>query len=320
MKVYLTFDIEVWCNGWKELDRVFPGSFERYVYGRSRHGDYALPKTLEILSAQGLRGVFFVEPLFSARFGPEPLHTIVQLIRGAGQEVQLHLHPEWTDEAREPLIENCTRKRQHLSFYTLDEQAALIGHGRRMLEAAGSGPITAFRAGSYAANRDTYRALARLGIPVDSSLNRCHAISGSDLRDHAVMDGPASIDGVRTLPVTVFRDGFGRDRPAQVGACSFGELRAALASARDAGHQAFVIVSHNFELLRSGSTKPDWVVVRRFEALCAHLRAEGYEVSGLGTVPGIRETPDARAPEAGALATAGRYAEQLQRRWQRWVA
>ncbi len=63
MKVYLTFDVEIWCNGWDDLDGRFPSSFERYVYGRSRHGDYALPKTLEILAGTGLTGVFFVEPL-----------------------------------------------------------------------------------------------------------------------------------------------------------------------------------------------------------------------------------------------------------------
>ena len=58
MNVYLSFDIEVWCNGWKDLDGQFPASFERYVYGRSSRGDYALPKTLEILERNGLKGVF----------------------------------------------------------------------------------------------------------------------------------------------------------------------------------------------------------------------------------------------------------------------
>jgi peptidoglycan/xylan/chitin deacetylase (PgdA/CDA1 family) len=41
----------------------------RALYGRSPAGDYALPKTLEILDRNGLKGVFFVEPLFAARFG-----------------------------------------------------------------------------------------------------------------------------------------------------------------------------------------------------------------------------------------------------------
>ncbi len=35
--------------------------------------------------------------------------------KDVGQEVQLHRHPEWTDEARNALLENVTIKRQHLT-------------------------------------------------------------------------------------------------------------------------------------------------------------------------------------------------------------
>ena len=65
MNVLLTFDVEIWCNSWHTLDTDFPASFERYVFGRSGRGEYALPKTLEILDEHGLQGVFFVEPLFA---------------------------------------------------------------------------------------------------------------------------------------------------------------------------------------------------------------------------------------------------------------
>ncbi|MCK7579199.1 MAG: hypothetical protein MZV65_28025 [Chromatiales bacterium] len=110
MKVYLTFDVEIWCNGWGRLDAEFPAAFERYVYGRSRHGEYALPKTLEILDQHGLHGIFFVEPLFAMRFGVEYLKHIIDIIQSAGQEVQLHLHPEWTDESPEPIIKKLRQK------------------------------------------------------------------------------------------------------------------------------------------------------------------------------------------------------------------
>ena len=321
MNVYLSFDIEVWCNGWDQLDILFPSAFERYIYGHSREDGYALPKTLEILSRHGLRGVFFVEPLFAARFGLEPLQRIVGLIRGAGQEVQLHLHTEWTDEALEPLIPDCKHKRQHLSYYTLAEQTALIAHGKRLLQAAGSGPLTAFRAGSYAVNRDTYTALARNELWMDSSLNRCAQISGHDLReDGNSFDLPLVLDSVTSLPITVFKDGFGRDRPAQVGACGARELMQALGSAYAAGRQHFVIVSHNFEMLCSGSTQPDRVVVRRFEALCAHLarNSDRYTVRGmaepLDLAVGLPASGDQETPRVGWWPTAQRYAEQLQRR------
>ena len=61
MKVLLTFDVEVWCGGWDNLDQRFPSSFDRYVFGSSKAGDFALPRTLQILKRHGLRGVFFVE-------------------------------------------------------------------------------------------------------------------------------------------------------------------------------------------------------------------------------------------------------------------
>ena len=314
MNIHLTFDIEIWCNGWDTLDQSFPGNFQRYVYGKSSHGSYALPKTLEILGRYGLQGVFFVEPLFAARFGLEHLATIVGLIRAAGQQVQLHLHPEWTDEIAPAIIENNASKRQHLSHYTLQEQTALIAYGRDLLERAGSGPISAFRAGSFAANRDTFKALQHNGIAVDSSLNRCYAVSGTGLREQATSDAPFVIHQVLTYPVTVFTDGFGRNRPAHVGACSFAEMKDALHSARQAGLSDFVVVSHNFEMLKPGSCAPAWIVVRRFELLCAYLsehRAR-FPVGAYATsLPPALAGPAARAPSARIGSTLRRHAEQL---------
>ena len=318
MNVFLTFDIEVWCNGWDNLDRAFPGSFERYIYGRSSHGDYALPKTLAILNQHGLKGVFFVEPLFATRFGAKHLEIIVQLIREAGHEIQLHLHPEWTDEAIEPIIENCATKRQHLSYYTLDEQTALIGLGRKMLEAAGSGPISAFRSGSFAANRDTFEALRRNAILLDTSLNRCYGVSAPDLRGAHDFNTAFVTQGVTTFPVTVLKDGFGQDRPAQVGACSFSEMRDALLSAQAAGTRDFVVVSHNFEMLKPGSSAPDWIVVKRFERLCAFLaqHPDRFKVRGFSEDLRLSATGGlaSPAPRATWFSTGQRHFEQLCRR------
>lgn len=319
MNVFLTFDIEVWCNGWNDLDRDFPDSFERYVYGRSRYGDYALPQTLSILNKHGLKGVFFVEPLFATRYGMEHLKLIVHLIREAGHEIQLHLHPEWTNEAKEPIIENGATKRQHLSYYTLEEQTLLIAHGRKMLEAAGSGEICAFRSGSFAVNKDTFKALQRNAIWLDSSLNRCYAVSAPELRQVHSFNTAFVEQEVTTYPVTVLKDGFGNDRPAQVGACSFREMRDALLSARRTNVRDIVLLSHNFEMLTPGSSKPDWIVVRRFELLCSFLaqHSDQFNVRGFGDDLRIfseirQSTP---APKARWFSTAHRYLEQIQRRF-----
>lgn len=317
MNVYLSFDIEIWCNGWEDLDGRFPVSFERYVYGRSAKGEFALPKTLEILSRHGLHGVFFVEPLFAARFGIASLQEIVGLIKAGGHDIQLHLHPEWADEIRPLIFAGARVKRQHLSFYTLEEQCALIELGKKLLSEAGGGEATAFRAGSFAANADTYRALRHCGIHLDSSLNLVHSDSGLDLRGQLDFSRPQRIEGVSILPMTVFRDGTGRLRPAQVGACSFGELRDALATARVAGVEHFVLLSHNFEMMKQGRSEPDGVVVKRFEKLCKYLadNREHYRVGTFGDLAEIRlSEAEKPLPSAGLMATLQRHGEQAWRR------
>lgn len=322
MNVYLTFDIEIWCNGWADLDQKFPASFDRYVYGRSEHGAYALPKTLEILQRHGIPGVFFVEPLFSARFGSGYLQTIVGMLREAKQEIQLHIHPEWTDEISPPLISDCKEKRQHLSYYTQEEQTSLIQTGIRLLQEAGSGTISAFRAGSFAANLDTYAALRDNAIFVDSSLNRTYACSvpdmAADLREQ--QDAFALENGVDIYPITVFTDGFGTSRHAQVGACGFEELRDSLNSAYAGGYSSFTILSHNFEMLKPGSTTPDFIVSKRFERLCEFLsknrqRFQTSGFNGLQRLPGSTVQNPAKPPlKSNPVSTLKRHVEQAYRR------
>lgn len=321
MNVYLTFDVEIWCGGWQNLDTRFPSSFERYVYGRSKHGEYALPKTLEILDKHRLHGIFFIEPLFAARFGVEHLAVIVDLVRQAGQEVQLHIHPEWTDEIRPLPFPGATHKRQHLSYYSQEEQEVLLTLGKKLLNEAGCQSVQAFRAGSFAANADTYKALANCGISIDSSLNRCHAVSAPDLRDTTLFDQPSEIDGVTQLPVTVFHDGLGRFRPAQVGACSFMEMREALESALQCNKEHFVAVSHSFEMLRPDSLEPDSIVVRRFEALCDYLDRQRslYQTAGLDNRPLVSSSANVNASlKVSRLATGKRLVEQAIRRVVAW--
>ena len=317
MKIYLTFDVEIWCDGWQELDARFPSSFDRYVYGRSAKGNYALPKTLEILDRYGLKGVFFVEPLFAARFGVEHLASIVNLIGASHHDIQLHMHPEWTDEIRPLLFAGAAKKRQHMSYYTLDEQVALISKGRELLAQVGYPDITAFRAGSFACDHNTYRALEQLGIGIDSSLHAVLADSGKDLRGQLDFFHPLEFERVRILPMTVFRDGFGRLRPAQVGACSFGELRDAINSAADNQMEHFVVLSHNFEMLKQGRSEPDELVVARFQRLCVFLDGQRGHIDVCtlsGPPPVIGTRPHPPLARAGLPGTLRRHGEQALRR------
>ncbi len=319
MNVYLTFDVEVWCGGWDALDANFPASFERYVYGRSDHGDYALPATLEIMARHGIKGIFFVEPLFSARFGAKYLSIVVDMIQQAGHSVQMHLHPEWTDEITPAPIPGTSAKRQHLIHYTEEEQAALIAFGKRLLIEAGADAITTFRAGSFAADRATYAALASADLCVDSSLNECYAVSGIGLESFGAWAGAQRhrVGKVVSYPVSVFRDGLGNLRPAHLTACSLAELKAAIDGAESGGYEEFVLVSHNFEMLKPGSSEPDRWMVRRFDGLCRYLRSRSSTLDVGAPMQGrtaLGPAPSGRA-SVPIHATARRFAEQALRRF-----
>lgn len=316
MKIYITFDVEIWCGGWDDLDSRFGPSFDRYVYGRSDKGAFALPKTLEIMDHHGIKGVFFVESLFAARFGLDSLATVVNLIRSGNHDIQQHLHPEWTDEIRPLPFAGAVKKRQHLCFYEREEQAILIALGRKLLGEVGVN-VRAFRAGSFAANRDTYRALRDLGIGIDSSLHAVLPCSGVDLRDHVNFEHPLELEDTKVYPLSVFRDGLGSLRPAQLGACSFAELRDAMESAAANGCEHFVILSHNFEMLKLGRTDPDPIVVKRFEQLCEFLGANrsALEMATFATPLVPLSKPPERSGQAGFGATLRRHGEQLVRRF-----
>lgn len=282
LNVFFSVDVEIWCNGWSELDQKFPNAFRRYVYGSGDGGNFGLPYQLRVLNDHGLRGVFFVEPLFSARFGIEPLIEIVDLIREAHQEIQLHLHTEWADEARVPLIKGSQNKRQHLMHFNLEEQKLLIKVGRNLLEAAGAPKVNAFRAGSFACNLDTLLAVSESDILNDSSYNASTFGLKSGLLPGTTAVQPFRQNGLIEYPMTVFHDGTGTLRHAQLAACSFREFEGLLWQALESGHSSFMILSHSAELLNRSRSGPDPNIVKRFHNLCSFLarNSDSFRMQG----------------------------------------
>ena len=141
--------------------------------------------------------------------------------------------------------------------------------------------------------------------------------SGPDLRQLFDFFNPLELETVRVLPLAVFRDGFGRLRPAQIGACSFAELRDAIEIAAGNGTEHFVILSHNFEMLKPGRSERDSIVAGRFEQLCAFLAEQrgSFAVSTLAQAPiHIPSPPHPPLPHCKLLSTIRRHGEQLARR------
>jgi hypothetical protein len=175
LKVFLTIDTEVYpiSSGWR--DSALQKDIERDIYGIVPSGEFGLRYQIRLLNTCGLRAVFFVESLFASCpfVGIEPLRAIVSEIRNSGNDVQLHLHPEWTQYI--PKLSHIPSV--PMAGLKIDEQRELLRIGISNLRAAGAEPPCAFRAGDYAANLDTLKAASESGIVFDSSYDYCYCDS-----------------------------------------------------------------------------------------------------------------------------------------------
>ena len=316
LNVFFTVDVEIWCDGWNDLDKKFPDAFQRYVYGPTPWGNYGLPATLDLLQAHGLKGVFFVEPLFSTRFGRQPLADIIGLLHEASQDIELHLHTEWVDESISPLLAAIEGKRQHLRYFSLADQRTLIEAGARLLQQSGGGAVHAFRAGSFGFNKDTLVALRENNIFIDSSYNAAAFGIDSGVCPGVCVVDTVHCEGVTEYPMTVFSDGTGTLRHAQLTACSFQEIESLLWQALESRRRSFVILSHNFELLNQAKTRPDFVAVDRLRKLCSFLdrNRDSFRTCGFKDQPPEPEQAQPFPLNSTLWRTGQRIVEQVYRR------
>lgn len=316
LDVFFTIDVEIWCDGWKNIDKKFPEAFRKYIYGSTPSGEFGLQYQLEILNSYGLSSVCFVEPLFATRFGTDPLMEILGLIKGGGtHEIQLHLHPEWVDEALQPLLPVAGRKRRFLREFSLEEQTSLITTGSQLIERACGRKVTAFRAGSFGFDRNTLLALANSSIRYDSSYNASMNGPCSGMLPGTQVVDTLEFEGVYEYPMTVFNDGRVL-RHAQLTACSFRELEGLLWQALERKHNSFVILSHNFELLNPAKTRPDPVVVRRLKKLCSFLsqHPDCFNIRGFDYLEPVLSDKQPDSLQSPRWRTMARSIEQLYRR------
>ena len=88
--VFLTVDTEfAWRHHRDGLDRDA-------IYARSiEPAGIGVTYQLRRLAENGLKATFFVDPTPALAFGLAPVRRVVKTVLEAGQEVQLHLHPNW---------------------------------------------------------------------------------------------------------------------------------------------------------------------------------------------------------------------------------
>jgi hypothetical protein len=228
---------------------------------------------LERLAAHKLKACFFVDPMPALVLGIDTIRAIVARIVDAGQEVQLHLHPNWAGAS---LADRKASAGFELGDYSPHEQRELIETARALLIEAGAPPPIAFRAGSYAANDATIDALVALCFRFDSSHDGGHAPDPSAIGLPRAQIAPVAHRGLIELPVTLFEDRPGVLRHCQLTAISVAEMAAVLDHAEANLHPLANFVSHSFEFASRDGCRENRILTARFEAMCALLarRAE----------------------------------------------
>lgn len=307
-RVLISIDTELL---WKS-DRG-PGGAEEMLKRSYDPAGVGVPYQLRMLAQYGLKACFFVDPMPALAHGIGIVRRMVEPILEAGQEVQLHLHPQWRGW-RAPGV---SEAQFELTAHDEAGQRAIIAEARGLLIGAGAPAPIAFRAGSYGANDDTLRALAALGIRYDSSHNGSHQPWPNALSLEPEQIAPIAHHGVIELPVTQISDG-GRLRHLQLCAVSASEMAAALDHAAAENHALVTIVSHSFELSSRDRQRPNMVHLRRFQALCAYL-AERRELLPTAFVSDLHDLPLDRSDRPVAPSVLRRFARQAEQLWSNTV-
>lgn len=192
------------------------------------------------------------------------------MVLDANQSVELHVHPEWTDESNSVIFPHIKSKREHLKYFTTQEQTHLLSLGKDLLTDAGCNNITAFRAGSFGANNDTLSAVEASGLSINSSYNYCFT-ENCEINVFDDIQPPVEHNGIMEVPMTTFIDGSGKRRDSQLTACSYAELSSSMINAYEQKWQSHVLLSHSFELMKPDFSSYDKLAVKRFEKLCVFL-------------------------------------------------
>lgn len=321
-QVCITVDVEPSIAGAFAAPEQFKPLIHEPIAGMVEGQSEALGFITRTLGEAGLKATFFVEAMHTAYFDERLMGRYVEALKADGQDVQLHVHPCWlTFHDGKPdmgrfVSDECA---DHME----ERLVEIFGRGMEQFERWTGARPTGLRTGSFSVNRTVFKAMAKLGLGVSSTICLAHAPPAETaLR---LSGGVHEIEGVREFPVTCFRDrgpvGRGRLRSLQITACAAWELEDLLEAAQASGHAYVVIVTHPFEFLKRDSFRyarinANRINQRRLRALCAFLNAnwDRFAVTTLAEL--AREEPrglnhEPRPLEGRALSSLMRSAQNV---------
>ena len=237
---------------------------------------FGLPYILKVLLSNNLLGTFFVEPLSSHCFGLEKLQEIVKSIKKHKQQIELHAHPAWL------YFNDHQNYSDELNAYSVKDQTNIIHQAKEILNNLGC-QISAFRAGGFSANNDTFTALKNNNILCSSNYNLSTSNTSQINLDHPI-NSPTFFDNVFEFPITNYKIRDIRNflrytkKPMQICCSSYSTMVKVLKMAHKQNIGAVTLILHNFEFINRNDRL--WMesplianhkIIRNFEKLCLFL-------------------------------------------------
>ena len=173
---------------------------KRLMWGEHEKGTAGIREMCSLGDEVGAKHVFFVD-ICGAYAYREEVAKVIAWLDEAGQDVQLHTHPEylpksfWQEHGLKPTparLDRCDDARaEFIITYFSEKMAAITGKKTR-----------AFRAGSFRWNAGTIRALAKAGMPLSFNNSMCAVRDGQCLHSLPTNLPYAWSNGVFEVPVT----------------------------------------------------------------------------------------------------------------------
>jgi hypothetical protein len=276
-KVVLTVDVEASIGGAFSGNEARKPLIHELVAGLVDGKSEALGFLLETLSRHGLVATFFVETMQTRYFFDSAMRGYVDQLLGAGQDVQLHLHPCW-QAFKDGKLDPSSPRTDHCYELDAERLTALIGEGAEQIRAWTGTRPTGMRTGNFSTALSVFDAMSKVGLSHASNI--CLAVHRPPEPELAVTGGVYNFVGIRELPVTCFLDigpvGRGRLRPMSVTALTAREQISLLKAAHDNQNPVVVIMTHPQEFVKKGDTwyttlRSNRIVQDRFRRLCAFL-------------------------------------------------
>ena len=151
--------------------RAVTDHVRRLIWGEHDKGTAGVREMCAVGDEFGAKHVFFVD-MCGAYARRDEMCSVIRWLDNAGQDVQLHAHPEYLPEDFWPQ-HNFKYRPRFMNQYADDKDDFVIGYFSKMITDITNKPLRAFRAGSFRWNAGTIRALSRHNIQLSFNNSMC---------------------------------------------------------------------------------------------------------------------------------------------------